>query len=211
MCYNTKQTSRVTELEARFKAKLKDTSKKVSSERFVGFSYPETPVIASNGPKEISLFKWGLIPHWSKDSDIQKFTLNAKIETLDEKPSFKDVVQQRCLVLVNGFYEWQWLDKIGRRKLQYELSHENEEPFAMAGIWSQWQNPQSGELINSYSIVTTEADLFMAEIHNSKKRMPVILDKELEMEWLNGRPHLDFKKSSIKLKATPIINQMELF
>lgn len=211
MCYNTKQTRTASALEARFKAKLKDSTKQIRSDRFIGFSFPETPVIASDKPSDISLFQWGLVPAWSKDIDIRKFTLNAKIETLDEKPAYRDVVQQRCLVLVDGFYEWQWLDNVGKRKKQFELSHENDEPFAMAGIWSQWTNPTNGQKLNSYSIVTTEADLFMAEIHNSKKRMPVTLNRELEMEWLNGKPHLDFKKASVKLKAKPLIRQVELF
>lgn len=207
MCYNTKQTRDAAALEARFKAKLKDTTKQIRSDRFIGFSFPETPVIAS----DISLFQCGLVPARSKDIDIRKFTLNAKIETLDQKPAYRDVVQQRCLVLVDGFYEWQWLDEVGKRKKQFELSHENDEPFAIAGLWSQWTNPTNRKKLNSYSLVTTEADLFMAEIHNSKKRMPVTLNRELEMEWLNGRPHLDFKKVSVKLKAKPLIKQIELF
>ncbi|SOE23984.1 SOS response associated peptidase (SRAP) [Spirosomataceae bacterium TFI 002] len=211
MCYNTKQTSRVTELEARFKVKLKETSRPVTSERFVGFSFPETPVVSSNDKSAISMYQWGLIPPWSKDDGIQKFTLNAKIETLDEKPSFRDSLQKRCLVLVNGFYEWKWLDEKGKRKLQYEITAENDEPFAMAGIWSEWQDPVTKDKRNTYSIITTEADLFMSEIHNSAKRMPVILPNQLEMEWLNGAPHLDFVKKSIRLKAKPLHTQMELF
>jgi putative SOS response-associated peptidase YedK len=211
MCYNTKQTSRVTELEARFKVKLKDTTRQVTSERFIGFSFPDTPVISSEDKKSISLYQWGLIPPWSKDDGIQKFTLNAKIETLDEKPSFRDSLHRRCLVLVNGFYEWKWLDEKGKRKLQYEITAENDEPFALAGIWTEWQDPSTNVKRKTYTIITTEADLFMAEIHNSAKRMPVMLPNQLEMNWLNGAPHLDFKKSSIKLKAKPLHTQMELF
>ena len=134
----------------------------------------------------------GLIPFWAKDDSIKQYTLNAKIETLNEKPAFKNSVKNRCLVIADGFYEWKWLDEKGRKKQKYLITLPDSDLFAFAGIWSEWQNKSTGEIINSYSIITTEANELMAEIHNSKKRMPVILTKKNEKDWLGGEEINDF-------------------
>lgn len=92
-----------------------------------------------------------------------------------EKPSFKDSINKRCLVIVDGFYEWQWLDKVGKSKQKYLITHKQDEPFAFAGLYNDWLNPATGDIRRTYTIVTTEANELMAEIHNNKKRMPVSL------------------------------------
>lgn len=142
-----------------------------------------------------------MIPNWSQDSNIQKYTLNARIETLQQKPSFKNVINNRCLVIADGFYEWQWLDEKGKKKQPFLVTLPNHELFAFAGIWSEWLNKNTGELINTYSIITTVANEFMAEIHNSKKRMPIILSPKNEYEWLNQAPVESFKSLSLDLIA----------
>jgi putative SOS response-associated peptidase YedK len=128
---------------------------------------------------------WGLLPHWAKDKEIRKNTLNARIETIAEKPSFRQVVHQRCLVLVDGFYEWQWLDPAGKLKQKYEIGLPNHEAFALGGLWSQWTDKETGELLTTYAILTTEAKGLMAEIHNSKHRMPLIIAPGQENAWLS--------------------------
>ena len=105
-----------------------------------GFDFPKTPIITNENPEIIELYNWGLIPDWSKSEDIRALTLNAKIETIHEKPSFKNIVNQRCLVLANGFYEWQWRDSKGKNKVKYEIGIENDELFAFAGLYSHWIN-----------------------------------------------------------------------
>jgi putative SOS response-associated peptidase YedK len=119
-------------------------------------------------------------------------TLNARVETVDDKPSFRDVVSQRCLVIANGFYEWQWLDSKGKNKVKYEIGIDNEELFAFAGLYSHWTDTQTGEIKNTYTILTTEANPLMAEIHNHKKRMPIILHPEDEHRWLEQVPVQEF-------------------
>jgi putative SOS response-associated peptidase YedK len=205
MCFHSKQGKDAQTLENRFKAKLKSNELTVTSDRFNGFTYPKTPVITNQNKQEIQLFNWGLIPSWAKDESFRSSTLNARIETIKDLPSFKNNVKNRCLILTDGFYEWKWLDEKGKEKQQYLISLPDDEPFAFAGIYSEWTNKNSGELLQTYSIVTTEANPFMAEIHNTKKRMPVILTPQNENDWLNETINpLAFKASNIHLKATAI-------
>lgn len=104
-----------------------------------GFDFPETPVIIDEAPQIITHYNWGLIPAWAKDEEINtEIHLNAKIETVNEKPSFKNSVNKRCLVIANGYFEWQWLDPKGTKKQKYELCLPNEELFAFAGLYSHW-------------------------------------------------------------------------
>ncbi len=202
MCFHSKQTKLALEVENRFNAKIDRPSEFKSQEHINGFDFPKTPVVIDDKPEIITHFNWGLIPSWAKDEDIRKFTLNAKIETLDEKPSFKNSANKRCLVIANGFYEWQWLDSKGKNKQKYEIGIGNDELFAFAGIYSEWINQITGEIVNSYAIVTTEANPLMAEIHNIKKRMPVILKQEDESKWLNHSPYQEIAfPYQVNLKA----------
>lgn len=187
MCFHSKLSKSAQELKNRFKASF-ENEEAYQAAIYNGFQHPKTPVITNKQPSTIQLFDWGLIPPWAKDTSIQKSTLNAKIETLHEKPSFKNVMHNHCLVLADAFYEWQWLDDKGKNKQKYELTLPNNEAFAFAGIWSQWHNPATNEWMNSYSILTTEANELMGRIHNTKKRMPVIIAPENEQDWLQGMP-----------------------
>ena len=119
-------------------------------------------------------------------------TLNARIETIEDKPSFKNSINKRCLVIADGFYEWQWHDTKGKNKTKYEIGIKDHELFAFAGLYSQWINQHTGEIRDTYTIVTTEANPLMAEIHNIKKRMPIILKPEDETKWLNHYPIENF-------------------
>lgn len=185
MCFHIIQSKLAIQVEKRFKAKIKETNLFKPQTHINGFDFPKTPIIIDENPTEILHYNWGLIPSWSKDETIKKMTLNARIETLNEKPSFRNSMNKRCLVIANGFYEWQWHDTKGKNKTKYEIGIANNELFAFAGIYSQWFNEVSGEIKNTYAIVTTEANEIMAEIHNIKKRMPIILKPEDEIKWLN--------------------------
>ena len=192
MCFHSKQSKSATEVQNRFKAKIDKPSLFSPQEDINGFNFPLTPIITDEAPQIITHYNWGLIPSWSQNEDIRKVTLNAKIETLEEKPSFKNSVNKRCLVIANGFYEWQWLDAKGKNKIKYEVGIENEELFAFAGIYSQWIDTTTGLIKNAYSILTTEANPLMAEIHNTKKRMPIILKPEDEKKWLDHCSYKEF-------------------
>lgn len=151
------------------------------------FSHPRIPVITMEDPNRIQLLHWGLIPSWSRnreDADrLRKLTLNAKAETLAQKPSFRTSLEKgRCLVLAGGFYEWQHL---GAQKIPWFIYMQNHAPFAFAGLYDQWKDPEGGEEIKSFSIITTRANPLMEKIHNTKKRMPAILPGSKENSWLD--------------------------
>ncbi|WP_395049340.1 SOS response-associated peptidase [Flavobacterium sp.] len=188
MCFHSKQSKSATELQHRFKATMDNPLEFQPQNHINGFDFPETPVIIDEKPQIITHYNWGLIPAWSKDSAIQKYTLNAKIETVNEKPSFKNSVNKRCLVIANGYFEWKWLDPKGKNKQKYEIELPNEELFAFAGLYAHWVDKNTGELKNTYTILTTEASPLLAEIHNHNKRMPIVLKHEDEKKWLQHEP-----------------------
>jgi putative SOS response-associated peptidase YedK len=135
-------------------------------------------VISNRAPDAISYFRWGLIPFWAKESGIGNKMINAKAETITEKPSYRDPFRKRrCLVPADSFYEWQH----DSNKEPYRILMKDESPFTMAGIWDIWHNTD-GEEICSFSIITTTANDLVAGIHH---RMPVILKREDGRVWLN--------------------------
>ena len=137
------------------------------------------PVILASDPKQLRLFRWGLIPPWAKDPSIASKMINARIETILKKPSFKNAVQyNRCLIPFDGFYEWQ---KRGKVKIPYRITLLDEGIFAVAGIWEKWSSP-SGELIHSFSVLTQKPNQLMSDIHD---RMPAILLPEQEALWID--------------------------
>lgn len=212
MCFHSKQTKSALEVENRFNAKVDNTIEFKTQTHINGFDYPKTPIIIDENPNIITHYNWGLIPTWAKDDDIKKFTLNAKIETLENKPSFNESINKRCLVIANGFYEWQWLDSKGKNKIKFEIGIGNEELFAFAGLYSEWVDTNTNEIKKTYTIVTTEANNLMAEIHNIKKRMPVILKPNDEEKWLYHYPVNEFAYPyEVNLKAMKTDNNWSLF
>lgn len=135
--------------------------------------------ILQNGSAHLSLLRWGLIPAWAKDESIGSRMINARAETLAEKPSFKSLLRRRrCLVVADGFYEWR---SEGKSKTPMYITLQDDQPFAFAGLWDLWQSP-AGEQIQSCTIITTEPNELMATIHN---RMPAILRPGAHEDWLN--------------------------
>lgn len=213
MCYHTKQTQEENKVKRRFAATMMypEQAGLLTSSHWNGYDFPRTPVITNEAPSQIQFYHWGLIPTWANDESIRMSTLNAKIETLDEKPSFQEHETHRCLVLADGFYEWQWLDAKGKKKQKYEVGLKEGSLFAFAGLWSAWTDPASGEQIHSYSIVTTEAQRVMREIHNSKLRMPVILQPEQEKAWLAGDDKDQYIDTEVELVGKTENLQLGLF
>ena len=192
MCYRTRLNTQLEEVEKSFDAHFLERERYAPKEEINGFSYAPYPIITDENSKEILFYDWGLIPFWSKDDSIKKYTLNAKIETLDKKPSYRNSVNKRCLVIADGFYEWQWLDPKGKEKQKYLIRPKDQEVFAFAGIYSQWTNPETSKEVGTFSIVTTEANELMSEIHNNKKRMPIVLHKKDREKWLSDKDYSDF-------------------
>jgi putative SOS response-associated peptidase YedK len=206
MCFHTKQSQDATKLENRFKAKVKEADKGSLTGIYNGFDHPKTPIITAQEPDLIQCVEWGLVPAWDNDKSKQNGKLNARIETIRELPSFKTILHRKCLILLDGFYEWQHLDKDGKPDpngkytQKYLITLENEEPFAFAGLWTEWIAP-NGELLKTYTIITTKAQGLMVEIHNKKLRMPVILTQGNESPWLydQTRADLDLRLKAIKV------------
>jgi putative SOS response-associated peptidase YedK len=198
MCFFSRLTLSVSELKSRFQAELSPEEDFQPSGEYNGFTFPKTPVISNDDPGKIRMFSWGLIPSWAKDDSLRKNTLNARIESLQDKPSFRPYLQNRCLILADGFYEWQWLDDKGKNKQKYLITLEDEKPFAFAGLWNAWMNRSTGSVLNTYTIITCPANELMAKIHNSKLRMPFILPQKDEISWLRGK-NVEF--SDIQLTA----------
>ena len=137
------------------------------------------PVITNLQPNKFQLYRWGLIPFWTKDIKKIGNTINAKIETLDEKPMFKNLVnRQRCIVPMDGFFEWKKMS--GKDTQPYYISLKDQEIFSVAGLWDSWKNPD-GNIIFSYTIITMPANEFMSHLND---RMPAILTPETEKLWL---------------------------
>jgi putative SOS response-associated peptidase YedK len=145
---------------------------------------PSQPVAAiriapDTATRQLLLLRWGLIPSWAKDPKIGHQCINAKAETVAEKPSFRAAFKtRRCLVIATGFYEWQVQ---GRAKQPMWIGLKSHRPFAFAGLWEQWQ-PSDGAVIESCTILTTESNELLRPIHN---RMPVMLVPTAYDQWLD--------------------------
>ncbi|QDX94370.1 SOS response-associated peptidase [Brevibacillus laterosporus] len=123
--------------------------------------------------------RWGLIPSWSKDEKMAYKMINAKAETIREKPSFKNLfIRKRCIIPADGFYEWM---KIGNDKQPMRIMVKDKGVFSLAGLYDTWKSPDGGR-INTCTIITTKPNTLMADIHD---RMPVIIKREDESLWLN--------------------------
>ena len=136
--------------------------------------------VTDNGEENLGqLMRWGLIPFWAKDPKVGSRMINAKAESVAEKPSFREAFQRRrCLILADGFYEWR---KDGKVRVPMRIVLKSGEPFGFAGLWERWKSPE-GEVVRSCTIITTVPNELMEPIHD---RMPVILSKEAEREWLD--------------------------
>jgi putative SOS response-associated peptidase YedK len=162
-------------------------------------------VVPNSEARKLEIFQWGLIPSWAKDPKIGNKLINARAETLAEKPSFRTALKRRrCLVVADGFYEWK---KDGARKIPMYIQIEDGRPFGFAGLWEVWQ-PPDGSLLKTCTIITTEPNELTATIHN---RMPAILPPEAYDAWLKPgelpaeevlpllRPY-----DARRMKATPV-------
>jgi putative SOS response-associated peptidase YedK len=181
-----------------------------------GFSFLHMPVITQEAPERLQMMPWGLIPSWVKSkeqaAEIRMQTLNARSETIFEKPSFKTSIQkQRCLIPADGFFEW--MEHKGKKYPHY-IQLSSSELFCFGGIYASWLDVRSGELLESFSIVTTEANALMAKIHHTKKRMPLILAAQDRKRWLDRETDHDTLIDLMKpfpdndLKATTICKRI---
>jgi putative SOS response-associated peptidase YedK len=187
MCFTVNVNLIKEELQNRYGATLIDPDKYRPSYYYHAFGLPSLPVICSEKPSEICLLKWGLIPSWTRTMDqaniIRYKTFNARSESIDSKPSFSSsFTSKRCIVPVKGFFEWQ---HVGKEKIPWYIYRADNDIISLAGIYENWTESNTGEIYSTFSIVTSEANNMMAEIHNSGKRMPVVLSKSSEIKWID--------------------------
>lgn len=143
----------------------------------------DVPVVRQNGERTLSLCRWGFLPSWAKEEKIAYKMINARAETVAEKPSFKDAfVDQRCLIVADGFYEWRKSEK-GKQPVHVRLK--SQEPFGFAGLYNVWHSPKR-EDICTCTIIVTDANKLLQPIHD---RMPVIVPKEAHAAWLDPDQH----------------------
>tara|TARA_R110001592_G_C12896069_1_gene726152 strand:- start:2 stop:814 length:813 start_codon:yes stop_codon:yes gene_type:complete len=172
----------------------------------MGFQHQKIPVITNEQPETLQFYQWGLIPSWAKDaqaaSEISNKCLNARGDTIFEKPAFRTAAKdRRCIIPVSGYYEHHWVDSKGKTKVPYFVKRKNDAPLYLAGLWESWFDKETGEEVRTCSIITTSANARLAKVHNRKPddpRMLVVLPIDRVHEWLapiNGTADIDLLKS----------------
>ncbi len=182
MCGRIAQFASEEELAEQFDAHFPVT-RVALTQRYNGAPTQNFAVIRGNGPRQIEMLRWGLIPHWAKEPGIGNKMINARAETVREKPSFRAAFKsRRCLLPVNGFYEWQ---KTPGGKIPYYITSARDRMLAFAGLYESWRDPQSPDSppLRSFTIITRAANDFMSGLHD---RMPLVLDRDEEEVWLDS-------------------------
>ena len=176
MCGRYTIIAKAVEIEKRFNIEVPE----LYTPRYNAAPTQILPVITNKQPEGLSFFQWGLVPSWSKDTRIGAKMINARAETLHEKPSFKNALnKRRCLVLADSFYEWKKATK--KSKIPYRILLKSKELFAFAGLWEEYK-VENEEVLHTFTIITTQANSTISSIH---ERMPVILEKDKENQWLD--------------------------
>jgi len=182
MCGRASLTKTQKELEDRFKASFysEDIERYNPIPNYNIAPMQYLPVITNDDKEHFNIFRWGLIPYWSKDSKIANKLINARAESIDEKKSFKGSLQRRrCLIPLDGFYEW---EKINRIKKPFRIVRNDKALFSVAGLWDTWTD-KDGRTINTFTIITVPANDIVKKLHN---RMPAILFEDEEKIWIDN-------------------------
>ncbi|WP_285011215.1 SOS response-associated peptidase [Pedobacter faecalis] len=195
MCYYTSVKTTGRQLAADLHAPFERADQFTGIVRANGFSHPELPVLSVDNGRSINMYNWGLIPHWVKDWEsavkLRRQTLNCISEEVFEKPSFRDsIMKRRCIIPVTGFFEWK---HVGKSKFPYFI-HPKEQPyFYLMCLYSFWTDPATRDVLPTFTILTGAANVLMADIHNTKKRQPLMIDKRNIDAWMS----LDLPKSGV--------------
>ena len=189
MCFHNSMSAKAIKLAARYgrKSDIVEIYQDILNEQYHvnAFNFPKYPIITKSD--EVQVFNWGLIPFWIRTEqnadEIKRMTLNARADTIFEKPSFREpIMKKRCIVPSTGYFEWR---HEGTKKIPYYIYLKDEPIFSMAGIYDSWLDKETGEEHSTFSIITTDTNPLTDYIHNTKHRMPTILSKENEEKWLN--------------------------
>jgi putative SOS response-associated peptidase YedK len=213
MCGIATNTKPKKAIEDTFSAKFKTEWQPLYAIK--AFDNGQLPIILNNNTNEIVIANWGLVPSFitapTEAAIFKTKTINARSETIFEKPSFKNnIINNRCLILLDGFIEYQ---HNGNKKQAYHIQVQQGALFAMAGIYNNWYNATTQQMELTCSIVTVPANALMTKIHNSKLRMPLILKQQDEQNWLHYKDaqqlnHLFYKYDTNLMNAFPIHNNI---
>jgi putative SOS response-associated peptidase YedK len=208
MCFTVNVNLVKEELENRYGAAFLDPDSYRPSYYYHAFGLPDMPAVCPGKPDTIRLLKWGLIPGWVKSGasaeEIRYKTFNARAESVADKPSFAaSFISKRCIVPVRGFYEWQHL---GKRKIPWYIYRSDNDVMSLAGLWSEWMESSTGLPISTFSVITTDANELMSEIHNTKKRMPALLERSAEKAWLDNATPPDQLMTLLKPYPSSILD-----
>lgn len=193
MCYHKSQTNSIDYLADYYAASYTDLMAELYTTHYHenGFDFLPSAIVTTENKNELLPYHWGLIPWWTKGLEaglkLRVQTLNCISEEMYDKPAFRDAAREgkRCLIPCSGFYEWRWMDEKGKSKVPYYISMPGTKLFSLAGLYTTFRDRETGQLYNTYTVLTTRANALMEKIHNSKKRMPVIIAREYENDWLN--------------------------
>ncbi|GAB3782184.1 SOS response-associated peptidase [Spirosoma horti] len=203
MCFHKSLNVNASELEDRYQAALPPSADFQPIYHANAYNLPAWPIVTRQEPGKLQFIQWGLIPSWTRSQeaadDIRTKTINARSETIYEKPSFRPAAQaaRRCLIPVTGFFEWYTQ---GSKKFPFYISAADQKIASIAGLWDEWLDPETGELMPTYTLLTTEANPLLAAIHNTKKRMPCVLTPDAEQAWLHDDLN---EKEALALLAHP--------
>ncbi len=171
------------------------------------YEHPKWPILKQGETETFRPAAWGLIPSWIKDTDaassIRDKTINARLESIDSKPSFRSLVDsRRCGVLLDSFVEWR---SFNGKKYPYRIGLPENRPFLIAGLWDRWHVSESDSMIETFTVITVEAQGIPAQVHNTKLRMPLILSRTVGQAWLD----LDRSFTACKDSITPLFRPLE--
>ena len=180
MCGRYTIRTNARKLAERFRAELSEAARDALLPRFnVTPTTPVPVVTVASGARQLSLMRWGLVPHWAKDQSVGVQYINARGDTVHEKRAFRDAFKRtRCLMVVDGFYEWKVVGDRSRQPYFFRMA--DDEPFAFAAMWSRWT--ADGQTIDSCALITTDANELVATVHD---RMPVIIDPIHYDRWMD--------------------------
>jgi len=193
MCYHKSQTNSIDYLSEYYAASYTDLMAELYSTHYHenGFDFLPAAIVTAENKNELTPYHWGFIPRWTKGIDaglkLRVQTLNCISEEMYEKPAFRDAANEgkRCLIPCSGFFEWRWMDEKGKSKVPYFISVPGSKLFSLAGMYTTFRDRATDQQYHTYTVLTTRANPLMEKIHNSKKRMPVIMPREYEQDWLN--------------------------
>lgn len=211
MCFTVSVFSETHEIETAIGAVFNNVDGFTTFYNVSGFAHPLLPVVLNSNPGCLDLLQWGLIPSWTKTREdaraIAGKTLNARSETVFEKPSFKAAIaRRRGLVPVNGFVEWRHESQY---KQPYYIRSIADPMFTMGCIWEEWTNRETGELHTTFSLLTTQANSLLSYVHNSKQRMPLVIPANDREAWLTANTKQEIHNLMVpladgQLEAVPV-------